>query len=288
MARLCSRALEEGIEVEHARELIRALRLMPDAASAHSERWPWPVRIHTLGRFGILRDDKPIRFSRKAQGRPLAMLRALIALGGRDVREGAPADVLWPEAEGDAAHHSLEMTLHRLRSLLGHPEAVQLREGRLTLDPAFCWVDAWAFERLAGLSEQARATGRTDLAAGSARQALQLYRGAFLAGEFEYPGLVRLRERLRSKFVRTVAWLGQTAEDRGDLAAAIDTYRRGLEVDDLAEELYRRLMLCHRRRGEVGEALSAFERCRRILATTLGIEPSAETIAVHQDIARHA
>jgi DNA-binding SARP family transcriptional activator len=77
------------------------------------------------------------------------------------------------------------------------------------------------------------------------------------------------------------------SEARGDWHAAIDGYRRGLEVDDLAEELYRRLMVCHLRLGQKGEALSTYERCRRVLGAALGIEPSTETVALQQNVARN-
>jgi LuxR family transcriptional regulator, maltose regulon positive regulatory protein len=53
-------------------------------------------------------------------------------------------------------------------------------------------------------------------------------------------------------------------------------------VDELAEELYRRLMGCYQRLGRRAEALAAYECCRRTLAATLGIAPSAATDALRQ------
>ena len=43
MARLCSRALEKGIEEEYVRDLIRIFRLPPDNISPEIENWPWPL-----------------------------------------------------------------------------------------------------------------------------------------------------------------------------------------------------------------------------------------------------
>ncbi|MCK7497369.1 MAG: hypothetical protein MZW92_46165 [Comamonadaceae bacterium] len=60
------------------------------------------------------------------------------------------AELLWPEADGDAAQRAFDTTLHRLRKLLGHERAVVLSEGRLSLNPTVCWVDAWTLERLIG------------------------------------------------------------------------------------------------------------------------------------------
>jgi DNA-binding SARP family transcriptional activator len=50
----------------------------------------------------------------------------------------------------------------------------------------------------------------------------------------------------------------------------------------LAEELYRRLMRCHAALGRRAEALAVYERCRKMLATVLGIEPTPETEILHR------
>jgi hypothetical protein len=71
-----------GIEVEYVRNLIRKRNLHPDPLGRTLENWPWPLKIYTLGQFELIKDGKPIRFSRKIQQKPLSMLKALIAFGG--------------------------------------------------------------------------------------------------------------------------------------------------------------------------------------------------------------
>ena len=83
LSKLCAKALEAGIEVEYVQELIRRLNIVPEKPALHLENWPWPLKIFTLGRFELLKDGKPIQFARKAQEKPLALLKALIALGGK-------------------------------------------------------------------------------------------------------------------------------------------------------------------------------------------------------------
>jgi LuxR family maltose regulon positive regulatory protein len=95
MARLCARALDAGIEVDYVRSLIQRRRLVADVSvSADVEIWPWPIRVYTFGRFAVIRDDEPLTFSRKVQRRPLGLLKTLIALGGREVREERLIDAL--------------------------------------------------------------------------------------------------------------------------------------------------------------------------------------------------
>jgi DNA-binding SARP family transcriptional activator len=283
-ARLCVKALEEGIEVPYVQEIIRKRRLIPEKPPLHLENWPWPLKIFTLGRFGLLRDGKPIEFSKKIQEKPLSLVKILIALGGREVKEEDVADLLWPEADGDLAQHSFEMTLHRLRTLVGYPDAFQLQDGRLIMEQRYCWVDVWAFERLLGEADARRKEGVTEKAAELTHKAIKMYRGPFLVGEMEQLLVTSFRERLRSKFLRNVSWLGGYSEEANKWEEALECYQRGLEVDDLAEELYRRLMLCHQRLGQKAEALSAYKRCEKILKDTLGIEPSPETRAVYKTL----
>jgi len=51
---------------------------------------------------------------------------------------------------------------------------------------------------------------------------------------------------------------------------AVSCYGKGLEADDLAEEIYRRLMVCHLRQGQEAKALSVYKRCRNTLSSVLG------------------
>ena len=107
----------------------------------------------------LLAADRPGESGRKVQQKPLALLKVLIALGGRGLPEARLAELLWPEADGDLAHHSFEVALSRLRKLLGKEDALVLREGRLSLSNRHCWVDVWAFERSLGQAEEARKGG---------------------------------------------------------------------------------------------------------------------------------
>ena len=277
--RVASKALEEGIEIDYVRELIRRNRLAPDPAKPDLEHWPWAVKVYTLGRFGLLVDGRPVEYGRKVQQRPLALLKALIALGGRDVPEARLIELLWPEADGDLAHRSFTVALSRLRKLLRTEEALILKEGLLSLSNRLCWVDAWAFERFLGLAGKARKEGDAPEAVRNIEKGLSFYRGPFLPSE-EAGWAVSRREKLRSGFLGGVAHLGKWQEEREKWDEAAFCYGRGLEADDLAEELYRRLMVCHIRQGRNAEALSVYRRCQSTLSSALGVAPSAETRAI--------
>lgn len=291
MARLCAKALEAGIETDYVRTLIRQRALPPSEEARDLEVWPWPVKIYTLGRLSIFSNDKALVFKGKAQGRPLELLQALIALGGRSVPKEAVSEILWPTAEGDAAHRAFEATLHRLRRLLGSERALLLSDGKLSLNPAVCWVDAWAFERLLGrlddLIKPPSASESTQTIIRLATRVAALYRGPFLGGEVKTTWAVAPRERLISKFLCQLGTLGRYWEAAGDWERAAETYQKAIDVSSLTEENYQRLMLVYHTLGHHSEALSVYQRCRETLLATLGRPPSPglETLRRELEIA---
>jgi DNA-binding SARP family transcriptional activator len=284
MAHLCQRALGAGIEVAYLQDLIRRRGLVPDEAPVTVEAWPWPVRISTMGSFAVLVDDRPIAFARKTQQKPLALLKAVVALGGRAVGEDQLVDALWADAEGDAAHHALRMTLHRLRKLLGHDRAVVHQGGRVSLDPFRCWLDTWALERRLDEADTAARRGDRSAAWRSTEAALALYRGPFLDREARLDWAIFLRERLRGRILRALGWIGDRWAAEGEWGSAAELYERGLAVETLAEPLYRGLMTCQMRLGRPAEALATYRRCRAALAAGLGVVPSPATEALHRSL----
>jgi len=288
MARLCAKALEAGIEVDYVQDLIRKRNLFPDVAPSDIENWPWPLKIYTLGGFEIERDGKPVSFPGKVQRIPLLMLKVLIALGAKDVKEEDVADLLWPEADGDLAHDSFRQTLSRLRQLLGIEKAIRFQEGKTTLDPQYCWVDLWTFERI---HEQAERLWKESphLAPGSdvfklTEKAIELYRGHFLLGETEHYWLLPLRGRLKRKILSLISRLAHYYAEKGEWRKAAEYYERGLEADNLAEELYQRLMVTYYNLGLRGEAISVYQRCKEALSAIEGAEPSLKTQAIYTKI----
>jgi LuxR family transcriptional regulator, maltose regulon positive regulatory protein len=223
------------------------------------------VRVYTLGWFAVFQNDKPLTFNGRVPKKPLELLRALIAFGGRRVATTKLTPVLWPDTGVDMAKHALETTLYRLRKLLGD-RCINTCNGELNIDPNRCWVDVWSVELLFEPSKEISPLAR-------ARQLLELYRGPFLDGD-DTPSALVQRERLHSKFLRIIGEIGQELETRADYATAIACYQKGIEADPLAEDLYCRLMRCYRRLGRPAEALAVYQRCHKTLTSLLNIEPA--------------
>jgi LuxR family transcriptional regulator, maltose regulon positive regulatory protein len=290
LTRLCARALEAGIEVEYVQEIIRTRNLAPDDSPLAQVHWPWPVKICTLGRFEIEKDGEPVEFSKKAQKKPLEMLKTLISLGGSKVSEVYIADLLWPDADGDMAIQNCATTLHRLRKILGSHEAVTRRNGLLTLNPRACWVDAWSFDRLLAKAEELWGNTREDEGKKKASEltcsALDLYKGIFLPEERKVPDAMSLGEHLHDRYFKGLYAMCKHLVRSKQWEEARKHFERGLAVDDCAEGCYQGLMICLPKLGQKADALAVYDRCRRTLEAKLGIKPSRDTEALGTSLRR--
>ena len=281
MSHLAALAFDHDIDTLFAQGIVRRYAL--PAPSGASERWPWPIRVRTLGRFVIELGGVSAAAPRKEIRKPLDLLKLLVALGapgGGAVPVARLCAALWPDAEGDAARNSFDNALHRLRKLLGGERHMQLRAGALSLDATTCWTDLAALE--ACLDEVDALVPGADSAQVSAlaERALALYVGEFLAGEEDLSDVLVARARLQARFARQMGALGARLEAAGQYAAAVLVYARVVEQQPLAEDIHRRLIACLIALGQRAEAYEVYRRCRQQLSVVLGLRPAAETKAL--------
>lgn len=273
-------ALQRGIEPDHARHLIRLLEPPPPATD--HEAWPWPVRVCVLGAPRLELAQGGPHPGKRPQKKPLELLHYIVAQGGEPAAISAAMDALWPEAEGDAAKKAFDITLHRLRKLLGADTAVRVEHGRARLDATHCWVDAYAFARLAERIEQDTLPG--DALDEALARALALYRGPLLGGASDAPWAIAYRDKLRARLSRLVERAGTRYAATGRTDDAERCYRNALDLDPVAETIYRRLMQSLARRGERAAAIDVYRHCRDTLSALLGTQPSPETAAVYEQM----
>jgi DNA-binding SARP family transcriptional activator len=271
-------ALQQGIESDNARHLIRLLDQPPPENTI--EQWPWPVRVRVLGTAQLDVAQAAPESGKRPQRKPLELLHYIVAQGGDPAAITGAMDALWPDADGDAAKKAFDITLHRLRKLLGTDAAVLIEHGRASLNTACCWVDAFAFARLAERIDRDDVAG--DALDEALAQALTLYRGPVLMGATDATWAVAYRNKLRACFTRVVERAGARYAASGRTDDAERCYRRALDLDPIAEAIYRRLMQSLASRGEAAAAVEVYQRCRETLSALLGTKPSPETVAAYE------
>ena len=213
-------------------------------------------------------------------------LRVLLGLlgvaGGRMVTAEALVDGLWGEEWSPEREKNLHALVYQLRRRLAalEPEgAARLaRAGAgycLALGPGE--LDVAVFGDLAGRGREAARAGDPAAARELFGRALGLWRGAALADAAPLCGRLageaaRLEEARLAVVEERVGCdltLGRHGEVAGELAGLVGEF-------PLRERLAGLLMTALYRCGRRGEALTAFEAARRVLAEELGLDPGPE------------
>jgi DNA-binding SARP family transcriptional activator len=203
-----------------------------------------------------------------------------------EVREERLIDALWPDAEGDAGRFALTTTIHRLRRLLGHGEAVRRQGQKVSLDARCCWVAVWDLQELLTHAEAVDSSDRAALVSATER-AIKLYQGPFLDGEAQESWATALNETLQRRLLRRIVRIAAAAECEKEWTRAASRYETALRVDPCAEDVCRRLMTCFHRAGRQADIETAYARCRSALVDRLGIPPSAQTELLMQELRGH-
>jgi two-component SAPR family response regulator len=247
------------------------------------------VRIFTFGRFSILLNNQTADFSSNGQKKSLELLKTLIAFGGREVGEVRLCEALWPDSDGDVAHTTFSVTLHRLRKLIGS-DALLLCDSRLTLNADVCWVDAWEYERTLGQIKQLLHTRPIDPQhiTKLVHKAIDLYHGPYLGSEDEQPWFLSYRERLHNKFIRCLLDVCAYMEKNQRYDEASRLYESGLDIDDLCESIYVKLMACYRNLGRRAQAMKVYQRCQSVIKAHYGVEPSSELQTLFESLKKCA
>lgn len=278
---LCARALEVGIETVFVQRLIRKLALSPPG-DCRPSGWPWTVQINTLGRFEVVRDGVVLGRTGKEAKKPLLMLKLLTAAEPAGFHRDRLIDWLWSEGDGDSGAVAFHTTLSRLRRFLGDDRCLLFADSQLSLNRAICQVDLWAMESLFARFEDALA--QEEPAAAElhhlAVQMTTLYQGAYLPGEISLAPFLIQANRVRSRFLVTFERLAPLLESANRLDLLLDSYRRAIEVEPLAEGLYQGLIGCYLKLGRKTDARALFQHCCSLFLASVGSLPSEALLAL--------
>jgi DNA-binding SARP family transcriptional activator len=212
----------------------------------------------------------------------------LLARRGRVVPADQLLDILWPDDDPDTARRRLHVRISQLRSALdpGDSSAYVLTvEGGYVFDgEADCWIDVAEFEAHAQRGRRCQASGDLVEAITAYETARGLYQGDFLEEELYEDWAFAERERLRASYLTMLTELAEAYAQQGRYRRAIACCREVLVADACRESVYVRLMLYYYYAGERPRALSAYERCRQVLAEELDVEPLPSTHALAAQI----
>jgi DNA-binding SARP family transcriptional activator len=262
---------------------IRGLQGNPPASADEPEldiRLLGPLEIRYRGA------DVPIRAARVRR-----LLGLLLLHRGRVVSVDRLVDEIWEHEPPDSALAALRVHVSRLRKMLATAGLENLLVTRPTgylLDVPEASVDADRFEALIAEARAAVADGDPKAAVARFRRALEMWRGAALAGIASSTNVeaeaARLEEARLAAFEDCIS-----AELEADNARAVLGELEAMIVEHpLRERLWGLRMLALYRAGRQADALECYQSLRRHLDEELGLEPSADLARLHQDILQQA
>jgi len=231
------------------------------------------LSLALLGPPVVQRDGVPVTFdTRKA----IALL-ALLGVTGREHSREQLADLLWPEADSAKGRASLRRTLSVTAAAMG--AGLTISRASVSLTPGVVRVDVREFETL---------IARPD--AGSLEQAVQLYRGDFLAGfalrscpDFE-EWQTSVAEELRQSLARGLQRLVAACIAAGELERAAEHARRWLLLDPLHEPAHQAIIRLHGWAGQRSAAMRQYRSLVRVLDRELAVRPLPETTQLYDDV----
>jgi DNA-binding SARP family transcriptional activator len=228
------------------------------------------LEIRLLGRLEVLRDDKPLVLPASKKSR--ALLAYLVATA-RAARRERLCELLWDAPDDPRA--SLRWSLAKVRPLVDEEGVTRLLGDRdeIVFDPKGATIDCVVLQR--ELTPSPVVASIETL-----RRAAARFRGDFLEG-LDLTGCYRYhewwiteRERLRAMRVAVLGQLIERVRDTPD--EALEYARQLLALDPLSEASHIRLIRLLGDMGKTREAIAQYDRCKRVLASELGIQPSAE------------
>jgi|GEM_PF-5508179 len=220
-----------------------------------------------------------------------ALLALLLIRPGQVMSLSTLVAGLWSNDAPPSAERTARTYMSRLRLALA-PVTGRAAPGPLivTTPPGYLLrtdplsVDASVFEQLTTAGRRALTRNDPVAARSHLRNALRLWRGEAFAEFGDVPLLRAEASRLEELRLSAVENRLQSELRIGmgpDLVAELD----GLVASHpLRERLWVQYMTALYRSGRQAEALSAYQRARKLLADELGLEPSVELVATHRQI----
>ena len=244
--------------------------------------------VYLLGTFRATFNEVPIENLQSSKGRTL--FKYLLTHHDKPISRDLLMEMLWPNADPDAARNRLNVALHGLRHafrLTTETPIVLFEENAYRLNPDLqLWLDVEDFVRhvrvgrnLEESGDIARAVVEYELAAG-------LYQGDFLEEDVYDDWTILTRERLRGDYLDILDRLSRIHFAQAQYSICGTLCKLILARDNCSEPAHRRLMRCYARQGQPHLALRQYQVSFDALHEELNVTPASATTELYEQIRR--
>ncbi|MBV9216041.1 MAG: tetratricopeptide repeat protein [Acidobacteria bacterium] len=211
----------------------------------------------------------------------------------RRIAKDVLIESFWPDEDPATVEKNFHPTISHIRKALNSRQAFKqnfliFRDGAYLLNPEMSYsIDSEDFERYIVDAENAKRDKDNDKLRESLEAAIRLYRGEFMPGIYDAWAEER-RTYYSEQFLRVVGAMAKLSFSEKKWNNVIRYAGDLLREDPYREDMHRLLMKVHAVQGKPAAVKEQFDALRTLLKNELGIEPSAETRRIYQELLKTA
>lgn len=243
------------------------------------------LQFRVIGPFEVVDDGVDLTPSTPKLRQVLALL---VLRHGRVVQTSELIYELWGARPPKSAGSTLQTYVYKLRRHFegrrstGIPDFLHTKQDGYIAMLSADSIDVHQFERLARQGRTALVYGDPESAMQICSHALTMWRGQVLGGVTQGDLLYAHAVRLEEDRLRTLETKCEAALRIGKHRELISELRELTITHPMHEGFYRQLMLALYRSDRRADALSVYQRLRRLMIDEAGLEPSTGLRQLHQ------
>ena len=247
--------------------------------------------VRVFGGLEVSVGSRTIRDREWRKRKARALFAMMVVRRGQDIPRDQILEHLWPVMDEDRAKNNLYVAWSTMKSVLGGEGSAGSKSPYVENAHGVCRVvathvrsDIDEFEDAIHRARQAETAHDFDAAIQAYEQVALTYRGEMLPGDIYDDWYSDIRSRYHMLYVGAMQSAALLLLSGGDGLGALAFARRAMQADGLREDLFQLQMRCQIQACQRSSAVDTYLLCRQRLADELGLDPSAETRAMYDEI----
>jgi LuxR family maltose regulon positive regulatory protein len=248
------------------------------------------LTVNMLGPVEIIRDPtRPLAGDAWPTRRARDILCFIVSRRHHRASKDTIVDTFWGETDFAVVEKNFHPTVSHIRKALNSNQPLKqnfllYRDGDYQLNSEFSYqIDTEDFDARLSEGENARRAREFEKCIDAYESALKLYRGEFMQGSYE-PWVEEQRAYYREQYLRLLEALAGVAQAAADWPKVTQLAQQIIRDDQFREDIHCLMMRAHAAMGNRGAVKDQFEGLKKLLASELGVEPSAETKKLYQQL----
>ncbi len=246
------------------------------------------VRVGLFGGLTVETPDGPVSDRAWKKRKARLLFAMLVSRQGHDIPREQLMEHLWPDMDEQRAKSNFYVIWSAMRRALGAgtpaADCVEHVAGVCRVVPGLVRSDLDDFDEVNLQLQRAEKNDDHAEAVRAAHALCMSYRAEVLPSELYDDWFRPVRERYRAEFGDAMLRAARVCRAHGDYEQALKLIREGLDRDPWREDLYQAALRAQIDAGQRSGAVETFMTCRAKLSEDLGLDPSAETRRLYDEV----